>query len=266
MDEGGFVLDYALPVGSSLEQTDAVCRRIESVLLQTPEVASLSRRTGAELGFFATEQFTGDMLVGLTSRAKRKRSVLDVIGELRDRLARETPQADVEFVQVMQDTIADLAGNPTPIEVKILGGEYPALQSAADGVEKAISAVPGIVDVKNHVSFGSPELSWRPDPLRAARLGLTTETIAAEVSAQMLGDVATKIQEATASSMCACGTPHRGAWRRRAPWATRGRRSSSTPRAPAHGSRSCPSPRSAASAASSERTSSSARTRGRWCG
>lgn len=195
MDEGGFVLDYALPVGSSLEETDAVCRRIESVLLTTPEVASLSRRTGAELGFFATEQFTGDMLVGLKPRANRSRSVLQVMDDLRERLARRTPQAEVEFIQVMQDTIADLAGNPRPIEVKILGGEYRALQRTADAVEKALDAVPGIVDVKNRVSFGSPELSWRPDPLRAARLGLNTETIAAEVTAQMLGEVATRIPE-----------------------------------------------------------------------
>ena len=75
MDEGGFVLDYTLPVGSSLEETDAACRRIERILLDTPEIASFSRRTGAELGFFATEVFTGDMLVGLIPRLDRSASV-----------------------------------------------------------------------------------------------------------------------------------------------------------------------------------------------
>jgi multidrug efflux pump subunit AcrB len=195
MDEGGFVLDYFLPVGSSLAETDAACRRIEKILLETPEVTSLSRRTGAELGFFATEQFTGDMLVGLKRASKRERSVFEVIDGLRERLAREVPQAEVEFIQVMQDTIADLAGNPQPIEVKLLGAEYPLLQRAADDVEKALGQIPGIVDVKNHVSFGSPELTWRPDALRAAQAGLSTEEIAAQTSAQLLGDVATRIQE-----------------------------------------------------------------------
>jgi multidrug efflux pump subunit AcrB len=195
MDEGGFVLDYALPVGSSLAETDAVCRRIEAVLIATPEVASLSRRTGAELGFFATEQFTGDMLVGLEPRARRARSVFAVMDELRERLAREVPQAEVEFIQVMQDTIADLAGNPDPLEVKLLGAEYGELQRAADDVERALGSIPGVVDVKNHVSFGSPELAWRPDPLRAARAGLSTEQIAAQASAQLLGEVATRIPQ-----------------------------------------------------------------------
>ncbi len=195
MDEGGFVLDYSLPVGSSLQETDADCRRIEAILLATPEVASLSRRTGAELGFFATEQFTGDMLVGLKPFHERERDVFEVMDGLRERLATEVPQAEVEFIQVMQDTIADLAGNPTPIEVKLFGTDYPVLQRAADEVEKALEGINGIVDVKNHVSFGSPELAWRPDPLRAARAGLTTEDIAAQTSAQLLGDVATRIQQ-----------------------------------------------------------------------
>ncbi|HEX5011533.1 MAG TPA: efflux RND transporter permease subunit [Planctomycetota bacterium] len=195
MDEGGFVLDYALPVGSSLSETDAACRRIEAILLATPEVSSLSRRTGAELGFFATEQFTGDMLVGLVPRADRERSVFEVLDELRERLAREVPQADVEFMQVMQDTIGDLSGNEAVVEVKLLGADYPDLQRAADDVEQALQAVPGVVDIKNHVSFGSPELTWRPDPLASARVGLSTGEIADQVRAQLLGEVVTRLRQ-----------------------------------------------------------------------
>lgn len=195
MDEGGFVLDYALPVGSSLQETDAVCRRIERIVRATPEVAALSRRTGAELGFFATEQFTGDMLVGLKPRRDRQRSVFQVVEELRNRLAHEVPQSEVEFVQVMQDTINDLAGNPEPIEVKLFGEDYANLQHHADGVEKSIERVRGVVDVKNHVSFGSPETTWHVEPAAAARLGLSTEGVATQVSAQLLGVVATQIQE-----------------------------------------------------------------------
>jgi CzcA family heavy metal efflux pump len=195
MDEGGFVLDYNLPVGSSLQETDAACRRIEALLLATPEVRALSRRTGAELGSFATEQFTGDMLVGLAPRSERERSIFELLKDLRGRLAREVPQAHVEFMQVMQDTINDMAGNPTAIEVKLFGTDYPTLQHAADEVEQALEHVHGIVDVKNHVSFGSPEISWRVDPAAAARLGFTTAEVADQLSMQLLGQVATRIQE-----------------------------------------------------------------------
>ncbi|MFO0981423.1 MAG: efflux RND transporter permease subunit, partial [Planctomycetota bacterium] len=195
MDEGGFVLDYFLPVGSSLEQTDATCRRIEQILTATPEVASFSRRTGAELGFFATEQFTGDFLVGLQPRRRRERSVFEVIDAVRNRIGHDVPQARVEFIQVMQDTIADLSGNPAPIEVKLLGADYAALQQAADAVASRIAAIPGVVDVTSGVSFGSPELVWHPQAMRAARYGLSTAAIAAEATTQLLGDVVTSVLE-----------------------------------------------------------------------
>src|SRR5262249_19731138 len=55
-DEGGFVLDYITPAGSALAETDRQVREMEKVLSATPEVASYSRRTGSELGLFATAQ------------------------------------------------------------------------------------------------------------------------------------------------------------------------------------------------------------------
>ena len=70
-DEGGFVLDYLTPAGSALGETDRQVRAIEGVIAGTPEVASYSRRTGSELGLFATAQNSGDILVRLKPRAAR---------------------------------------------------------------------------------------------------------------------------------------------------------------------------------------------------
>ncbi|MFZ1014687.1 MAG: efflux RND transporter permease subunit, partial [Terracidiphilus sp.] len=53
MDEGGFVLDYVMPAGSSLEATGTVLDHVEKILRSTPEVESTSRRTGLQMGFAA---------------------------------------------------------------------------------------------------------------------------------------------------------------------------------------------------------------------
>ena len=50
MDEGGFILDYCMPAGSSLEETNRVLTAVEEILHDMPEVESTSRRTGLELG------------------------------------------------------------------------------------------------------------------------------------------------------------------------------------------------------------------------
>ncbi len=195
MDEGGFVLDYFMPVGTSLSETDKNCRKIEALLAKTPEIASYSRRTGAELGFFATEQYMGDFLVALKPRKQRTRSSFEVIDDLRAQIEQQVPQVEIEFVQVMQDTLNDLAGNPAPIEVKCFGPDYRDLQRLADEVAKEMKRVAGIVDIKPGVSFGSPEIFFRVDPVAAARRGLTTGDVLSQARAALLGEEAATLRQ-----------------------------------------------------------------------
>ena len=64
MDEGGFILDYIMPAGSALGDTNEVLLGVEKILVSTPEVESTSRRTGLQLGLAAvTEANTGDFSV-----------------------------------------------------------------------------------------------------------------------------------------------------------------------------------------------------------
>jgi len=83
-DEGGFVIDYITPAGMALEETDKRLKRVEGVLAKTPEVATYVRRTGSELGMFATQLNSGDVLVRLKPRSERSRSAEAIIEELRE--------------------------------------------------------------------------------------------------------------------------------------------------------------------------------------
>ena len=74
MDEGGFILDYIMPAGSSLEETNRVVSEVERILRATPEVESTSRRTGLQLGLAAvTEANRGDIAVKLKRQTQRER-------------------------------------------------------------------------------------------------------------------------------------------------------------------------------------------------
>jgi len=64
MDEGGFILDYDTPPGSSLAETERILQRIEEIIRSQPEVENTSRRTGLQLGLAAvTEANRGDFTV-----------------------------------------------------------------------------------------------------------------------------------------------------------------------------------------------------------
>ncbi len=118
MDEGGFVLDYITPAGTSLAETNRLVGHIEQMIRRVPEVESYSRRTGLQLGLAAvTEANTGDIAVKLKN--KRSRSVEEVMDELRSEIKRQEPAVDVEFTQVLQDMIGDLSNAPEPIQIKL---------------------------------------------------------------------------------------------------------------------------------------------------
>jgi CzcA family heavy metal efflux pump len=191
-DEGGFVIDYNAPPGSSLDEIDRVVRNVEGVLRKTPEIAAFTRRTGSELGLFATQQTKGDILVRLKPAGKR-RSSQTIIDDLRDKLQKAAPQFEIEFVQLLQDMLGDLEGNPTPIEVKVFGDDADTLAEISEQMEKLVGGVSGVVDIVG-MQRGNPETTWDVDPVAAGRLGLTVTQISEQLSDAWLGDVQTELR------------------------------------------------------------------------
>src|SRR5260221_351460 len=70
MDEGGFILDYYTPPGSSLTESERILRHMDKILKGTEEVENTSRRTGLQLGLAAvTEANRGDFTVRLKTKS-----------------------------------------------------------------------------------------------------------------------------------------------------------------------------------------------------
>ncbi len=190
-DESAFVLDYWAPPGASLAETDRMLRDVEEKLLKAPEVESYSRRTGLEMGLFVTEPNRGDFAVKL--KRGHKRATDEVISDLREQIAEAEPALEIEFVGIVPDVIGDLQGNPEPIEIKLFSEDAAALQTKADEVEASIKKVAGVVDTKSGVVVSGPAVTFKIDPLRAARFGVTTDDVARTAAAAMTGDEASFI-------------------------------------------------------------------------
>ncbi len=191
MDEGGFVLDYLTPPGASLEETNRVLVGVEKILNDTPEVESMSRRTGLQLGLAAvTESNRGDFLVKL--KRKRERAVDEVISDIRSKVNKRYPTLDVEFPQVLQDMIGDLTNSPEPVEVKLFSQNADLLKQWAPRVGAAVKATKGVADVKNGIenTISGPAMVFRVDQAVAARSGFTPQEIEMDASAIFQGEPA----------------------------------------------------------------------------
>ena len=187
MDEGAFVLDYWTPGGTALDETDRLVHQAEAVLMSIPEITGTARRTGAELGLFATQQNRGDIAVRLRSQSQRARSSFEVIDEVRTRIESSVPRLRIEFVQVLSDVINDLAGNASPVEIKLFGQDLGALEAYGKQLEPALAKVDGLEDVFNGVTEPTAELSMTISSAEANRAGLTPDQVAGAVSGALLG-------------------------------------------------------------------------------
>jgi multidrug efflux pump subunit AcrB len=192
MDEGGFIVDYLMPAGSSLEDTNRVVSTVEKILRETPEVESTSRRTGLQLGLAAvTEANRGDISVKLKS--KRGRSAEEVAAEVRAKVAKQVPMLEVEYPQLLQDMIGDLSNAPEPILIKLFSQDPAVLREWAPKVADAIKKIPGVVDILNGIdnTVSGPALVFQVNPGVAARAGFTPQEVELDISAILQGEPAT---------------------------------------------------------------------------
>ncbi len=194
MDEGGFILDYITPPGSSLAETDRIIHHVEQILKDTPEVESTSRRTGLQLGLAAvTEANYGDISVKLKS--KRSRGIDEVISDVRAEVKKTEPELDVEFTQVLQDMIGDLSNAPEPIQIKLFNENPVVLNSVATRVADTLKSMDkqGVVDVEDGLenTTSGPATSFQINPDVAGRLGFTGDDVSTDAEAIVEGVEAT---------------------------------------------------------------------------
>jgi CzcA family heavy metal efflux pump len=188
MDEGGFIIDYLMPAGSSLADTDRVIASVDRMLHEIPEVESTSRRTGLQLGLAAvTEANTGDISVKL--KPKRQRSAEEIMAEAREKISAQEPMLQVVFVQLLQDMIGDLSNAPDPIAIRLFSQDPERLREWAPKVSDAIKKIPGVVDVLNGIdnTISGPALVFQVDTVVAARSGFTPEEVQLNASAILQG-------------------------------------------------------------------------------
>jgi multidrug efflux pump subunit AcrB len=233
MDEGAFVLDYLAPTGTPLERTEEMARTLEQILSENPDVQAYVRRSGTELGLFATKTNRGDIQVILrpaendpvslltkpvrppfsevekelkrdgkeaVRKKYRRRPLPKVMEEIEDEIKEHYSEHQLKFelIQIMEDELNDLSGANRPIEVKLFGPDYTQLRKLAEEVSETLEKSGkghGLKEVNSNVFAGNPDLLIRVDGARASRLGLTPAEVERQLQVMYLGHVATQVRE-----------------------------------------------------------------------
>ncbi len=189
MDEGAFVVDYFMPAGTSLPDTEKAALKLEALLAATPGVETWSRRTGAELGpVTATLMSRGDIAVRLAPRGKRA-AAEEVIAGLRSRVEAGLPGVRVEFVQILEDVLNDLSGAPRPLEIKLFGPDEKVLRDLSARLSGSLADVPKLVDYYSGVEGQVPLRVFTVDGEAAVRAGLSAADVSEDLTTALQGKV-----------------------------------------------------------------------------
>jgi hydrophobe/amphiphile efflux-1 (HAE1) family protein len=187
-DNGFTTLSVELPPGASLEDTLAVSEQARLKLAALPEVSSVYTSIGSQGG---GNRFGG----GGGGAGSVRRGSLVIQIENKD----GTRGAQQAFERKAAEMLRDIpgarlqfqGGGGDRIDVTLAGDEPQRLALAAAAVERELRSMPGLGTVTSSAALQKPEIVIRPDPERAAELGVTTETLGLVTRIATSGDVDT---------------------------------------------------------------------------
>lgn len=210
IDQHQFMVKIDLPIGSRIEVTNEVAKKIEEKIKKLPETKSITTTVGSNKRHVESietlESHQAQIIVSLKKSKKelsisqrkrlgKPRSTYRVIRALRYSLSSQDLQrAKVEYVQ--QDSVfKSMIETSAPITLKVQGHDLDMLKKMTENISERLKKIPGIRNVRNNMPLPSPETKVIPNKDRAAMYNLSVSDIARTALIAIKGVVASKFKE-----------------------------------------------------------------------
>lgn len=195
MDQGQFIVQLTMPIGTRLEATNAVANKLENILLSREGLRVMVNVGSAqeEEDIDALDAHEAQLVVALDPS---KGLVTDqVIERFKTAAANENLEGG-HLTYLLQDSPlrAALAGG-APIEVEVKGPDLPRLNYISNELVKKFTADPELFGVKTTFALPSRETQVVVDKDRAAGFQLSVADIARAALIAIRGLVATTFKE-----------------------------------------------------------------------
>lgn len=174
LEEGSVAIQVALEPDAALETSADIQKKVETALLEFPEVTKAVSKTGRPaVAFDPMGQNLTDMFVGIaprdTWRFDTKEALVD---SLRSRV-NQIPGANFAFTQPIALRLDEMvSGAKSDIAIKIFGPDLDELRRLQSEAAEAVSDIRGAADVLPSQIAGFGYVEATIDRKRAARYGL----------------------------------------------------------------------------------------------
>ncbi len=200
-DTGDVRLTIELSLGTRLEESDKVAKRIEGMIKKDiPEAQFYYVRTGEVPGQGrGMGQTSGTNIITagakLLVKTERKRSVWEVAQALRNKI-KQVPgvlKIDISTGNPIGRLITGAGGKA--VQIEIIGHDFTETDKLAQKIKEIMEKIPGTVDASISRELSRPELKIEINREKAASLGLNMNIIASSLKTYIQGSTATKYRE-----------------------------------------------------------------------
>jgi HAE1 family hydrophobic/amphiphilic exporter-1 len=191
-DRGEFAVNLDMPLGTTIEKTDAAIRKVEAIIASLPETERYLSTIGKQQSQWknAEQSNLGQTQVRLVDKKKRKRGTKEVMLAIQQETAK-IPGLKTSFATISMWGSANMA----PLAVEIIGSDLKQVTTFADKVSNIIAKTKGTADVTSSWEEGKPEVQIDVDREKTAQMGLTLAEVGLAVRTALEGDIATKYKE-----------------------------------------------------------------------
>ena len=199
VDSGEFKLHLRAPTGTRIEETAALCERVDDDmrrLIPKSELTTIIDNigvpySGLNLSYSNSAPIgpgDADILVELS---RKHRPTEEYVHDLRERLNRDFP--GVTFYFLPADIVSQILnfGLPAPIDIQVVGRNLAGDREFADKLMNQLKFVPGTTDLRIQQPFDQPKLHFDVDRTKAQEIGYTQRDVANNLLISLSGSFQT---------------------------------------------------------------------------
>lgn len=196
LDEGAILASTVMLPETSLEESVAMGRRVERIIMAMPEVASVTRTTGtAESSEHLHPVGHSHYAIQLKPRGERSRGFAELTAAMREEFD-TLPGLGYLFEQPISNKLAEmLTGTEGELSVKLFGPELPVLNDHIEEIRQVLGAIDGIEDLQVEQTAGIPQLVVEVNRERLSRFGISVSQVADVIETALNGIDVTDVYE-----------------------------------------------------------------------
>jgi multidrug efflux pump subunit AcrB len=199
VDAGEFTLHVRAPTGTRIEETAALCDRIENEIrkeIPPQEFAGVIDNIGLPYSGINLS-YSNSAPVGtqdadiMVSLSPKHRPTANYVHDLRLSLPKDFP--GVTFYVLPSDMVTQILnfGLPAPIDIQVVGNNLEANRQFADRLLASIRDVSGTTDLRIQQTFDQPKLHIDVDRTKAVDIGFTQKEVATNLLLTLSGSAQT---------------------------------------------------------------------------